>query len=185
MKFNLGCGPKKKKGFINVDVRPLPEVDFIWNLTEFPWPWEDNSIEVIVSEETLEHLPWRKQDQIFLEIYRVLEPGGTVFIQVPDIGLMCVYSTNRLICDCVPLHPKEGGDFSPNPECEKCGGRAKINPERWFLAFVGAQKHAFDTHLSIFTREIMEKKLKKAGLTGIVFENTLYKIKVTARKPTK
>jgi hypothetical protein len=85
VKLNLGCGHKKLDGYINVDVCLDPAPDLWWDLELFPWPWQDNSIEEIVMSHVLEHLG--QSPKVFLkiicELYRVMEPGALLKIDVP------------------------------------------------------------------------------------------------------
>ena len=78
--LNLGCGEDQRPGYINVDAYGGPDV--VWDLQEFPYPWEDNSVDGIVMHHVLEHLPdwW----SAFLECARILKPGGELHIHVPD-----------------------------------------------------------------------------------------------------
>jgi ubiquinone/menaquinone biosynthesis C-methylase UbiE len=184
MKIYLGCGPKILDGYVNCDCRDLPGVNKVFDLEkDFPYPFTDGSVDHVFTEETLEHLSWRLIDKIFVEVHRILKIGGTILFQVPDIGEMCKNYVLNEICDCVPQKAKKTSDYKALPNCEKCKGKGKIHPQRWLLAFSGAQKHPWDVHKSIFTKEIMSEKLIKAGFKEIKFENNPYKIVVSAKKP--
>ena len=37
-KLDIACGGNKQEGFWGVDLRPLPGVDTVHTLEEFPWP---------------------------------------------------------------------------------------------------------------------------------------------------
>lgn len=80
LKINLGGGPNKKEGFINIDHLPLPEVDIVANL-EKGIPLEDNSVIQVEALSILEHL----SDTCFImeEIYRVCAKDAKVIITVP------------------------------------------------------------------------------------------------------
>lgn len=182
MKLNIGSGNKRIDGFMNMDVQTLPNVDIVHDLTQIPYPIESNTVEEIVSQETLEHLPFRKLHFILAEWYRILAFNGSITIQVPDIGLMCKYYAEDRICDCVPRKAEKYEDYKADKDCFKCAGRALIHPERWHYAFSGAQKHSWDAHLNHFTREYMEAQLEKAGFDNIIFEDNIYKIIVKATK---
>lgn len=83
MKLNLGCGEKRIPGFLNVDKYGTPE--FQWDLEQFPWPWEDNSVDEIQMIHVLEHLG-QQTDQfltIMKELYRVCCNGAKIEIKVP------------------------------------------------------------------------------------------------------
>ena len=85
MKLNLGSGPNKILGHINVDREIMFEPDVLHDLEHFPWPFDDNSAETIVASHVLEHLG--QAPSVFCgvmqEIYRVLVPGGKLELRVP------------------------------------------------------------------------------------------------------
>ena len=89
MKINLGAGTDIQPDFTNVDLLALPGIDVVHNLGLYPWPFEDNSAEYIRAIDVLEHLPnYTVDDQpgviaFIEECYRILEPGGELFIQTP------------------------------------------------------------------------------------------------------
>lgn len=80
--LNLGCGFNKKLGFINVDKFDNCEPDIQWDLDVFPYPWEDNSIDLIEIFHTLEHI--KDWYSAFVEMSRILKVGGLLLIRVPD-----------------------------------------------------------------------------------------------------
>lgn len=43
-------------------------------------PFKDNTFDTVMSWEVLEHIPKNTEEQMFKEIYRVLKPGGQVFL---------------------------------------------------------------------------------------------------------
>lgn len=80
--LNLGCGFLKKPGWINVDKFDNCEPDLVWDLEETPYPWEDNSVDMIEIVHALEHL--REWYPAFCEMVRILKPLGTLLVRVPD-----------------------------------------------------------------------------------------------------
>jgi len=80
--LNLGCGYSKMRGFINVDKYDVCKPDVVCNMDEYPWPWPDNSIDHIFASHIFEHLEdwWAG----IKECARILKPGGTVHIRIPD-----------------------------------------------------------------------------------------------------
>ena len=80
--LNLGCGFRKRPGFINVDKFDNCNPDVVHDLNLAPYPWDDNSIDHVEMYHTLEHLEdWYTG---FTEIARILKVGGTAEIRVPD-----------------------------------------------------------------------------------------------------
>jgi predicted SAM-dependent methyltransferase len=184
MKYNFGCGKKSMNGYVNVDsLNQVGNVDLVHDLTEVPYPFaKSNEAEEITSVEFLEHISFRDIDKLLAEWYRILMPGGKLKAQVPDCGKAMEYYVNKQVCDCVPHKADSVEGFKANPDCQKCQGRAKINPIRWIYTFTGAQKHEFDVHRNHFTKESMEKELKTAGFTNIVFKEHIHKLIVEATK---
>lgn len=54
------------------------------NGSTFALPFADESFEVVISSQVIEHIP--EEDAIFRELVRVLEPGGTLILGTPDYG---------------------------------------------------------------------------------------------------
>lgn len=84
MKLNLGCGDKKKKGYINVDISPKCDPDVVADVTETPWEFADD-VERIEFDNLLEHLTRNDVINVLNECHRVLKDGGTVWIKSPAI----------------------------------------------------------------------------------------------------
>ena len=84
LKLNLGCGRFPKEGFVNVDWVATPGVDRVHNLANLPYPFEDDSVELIEMDHVLEHLP--DVFGIMREVHRILVPGGRVVIRVPHFS---------------------------------------------------------------------------------------------------
>lgn len=84
-RINLGCGPKKIEGFVNVDVNPLFKPDRIADLNKFPWPFEDDEFDHIVAKDVLEHLGETSSDfiKVMKELYRISHNGAIWEVQTP------------------------------------------------------------------------------------------------------
>lgn len=107
MKLNLGCGNQVVEGWVNVDYAlgarfaKIPffkiinkklkifnvdwdEKIYIHDLNK-TFPWQNDSVDVIYSSHTLEHLT-REKGRIFInECFRVLKKNGVIRIIVPDL----------------------------------------------------------------------------------------------------
>lgn len=57
LKIDLGCGDNKQKGFVGVDIIKTKGVDVVHDLTKYPWPFKDNSVDEIWASHYVEHLP--------------------------------------------------------------------------------------------------------------------------------
>lgn len=83
LKLDLGCGKKKKEGFIGVDAIPFEGVDLVADLKQGDWPWEDNSVDEVYSRHFVEHLTGRERISFFNELYRVMAAGSSALIITP------------------------------------------------------------------------------------------------------
>lgn len=84
LRLHLGCGSILKPGWINIDLHS-DRADLRLDLRE-PWPFEDCSASVIYSEHLFEHFEHPLEVRIVLsEAWRVLAPGGTFSVGVPDV----------------------------------------------------------------------------------------------------
>jgi predicted SAM-dependent methyltransferase len=112
-KLNLGCGPyNTPKGWINLDGSwnarlskypvlrfilralgvllaqahdtPWPSDVFVHDLRK-PLPFQDDSMDVVYSSHTLEHLHLEEAKRLLTQCFRVLRPGGVLRICVPDL----------------------------------------------------------------------------------------------------
>jgi len=72
----LKSEPLSKRGHFVIDER----VDIL-----VPWPWKENTISEIVMIQSLEHFLPHECKFIISECYRVLQLGGRLLLDVPDI----------------------------------------------------------------------------------------------------
>ena len=94
--LDLGCGENKQsveslfnQGVISVEQQPhsivigvdaqkVNGVDKVHDLTKFPYPFADNSIDGAFSSHFLEHLTGEQRIKYFNEMYRILKPGAKI-----------------------------------------------------------------------------------------------------------
>lgn len=83
LKLNLGCGPNRKKGWVNIDLFEQA-ADLKLDLRE-PWPFPNACVSHIYSEHVFEHLDFHEEVPHWLsEALRVLQPQGVFDVGVPD-----------------------------------------------------------------------------------------------------
>ena len=89
LKLNLGCGPIKIKGYINIDLYDK-DADMHMDarkLDKFP----DNTVDEVFSSHLFEHfVPW-EVPHILLEWKRVLKSGGKLIMELPDLMECCLH----------------------------------------------------------------------------------------------
>lgn len=134
-----------------LDIIAGPHVDIVHDLRIIPYPFEDNSIDIIFMSHVLEHIPWTMTDKVLLEFYRILKPGGSIEIWVPDLKkLVAGY------IDSTEMY--KDGWFKFNEE---------QNQTKWFngrLFTYGPGEENF--HRAAFDYEYLTYCLKKAGFSS-------------------
>lgn len=80
-RLDIACGQNKTPGFFGVDIAKTKEVDVVWDLEKFPWPFPDNSVDEVACNHYIEHT---KDLIAFMnELYRIMVPGATAMIRAP------------------------------------------------------------------------------------------------------
>lgn len=177
MKLNLGCGPDHRPGFVNVDFRS--PCDQVVDLSKLPWPFADESADEILMLDFLEHFPYRKTEQIIQEVWRVLKPGGTVDIQVPDFdhcavaasqsegGYLCNRCGNKIELMFGPqeFHGVDVGNEETGERwnCAKCGQHLDDCSEAAIMRLYGGQDYEGNWHFNTFTRRSLRRVVQKNG----------------------
>lgn len=82
--LDVGCGPKKRTGFLGVDRYPARGVDVICDLEHGILPFTDDTFDVVYTNHALEHV--RNLDNVLAEISRVMKKGAKLQIGVPYAG---------------------------------------------------------------------------------------------------
>ncbi len=95
---------------------------------ERPWPLEDGSINLAVSDFVLEHL--EHPDRFFSECHRILAPGGQVCLRTPNkyfyISLIASLIPNRFHAALTSRVQKEREDEDVFPTFYRCNTRRSI-----------------------------------------------------------
>lgn len=94
-RLHIGCGNRYIPGFIHIDIRKLPHVDYVTSADKLDM-FEDNSVDLIYSCHLLEHCRRHEVENVLKEWYRALKTGGTLRVAVPDFEkLVEVYTKTR------------------------------------------------------------------------------------------
>lgn len=93
VKIELGGGSKPKgEGFINIDKSEHSDIQY--NLSDIPWPLENESVDEIYSSHWLEHM--EHPNTVIHEIVRVCKLGANILIKVPfPLSDMCMRDDHK------------------------------------------------------------------------------------------
>ena len=85
LRINLGSGQRKFAGWTNVDCcsREGQVPDVVADARSLPFP--DGSAEMVALHHVIEHFGCGEADGVLRECFRVLAPGGSLFVFVPDM----------------------------------------------------------------------------------------------------
>lgn len=118
-KLNLGCGDLVPANWTNVDYaigarlakvpffcalnKRLRLLDVDWSNGIYlhdlrkPFPWETDTIDVVYSSHTLEHLSREEGSRFLRQCHRVLRVGGIIRVVVPDLAKLVQQYTDQTI----------------------------------------------------------------------------------------
>lgn len=99
LRLNLGCASRPLPGYVNIDLDTLEQIRERYPSVEIPdglsihqydifkLPFSNDSIIEVRSESMLEHLSFSEERDFFLEMQRVIKPGGVLNFSVPDFEI--------------------------------------------------------------------------------------------------
>jgi predicted SAM-dependent methyltransferase len=91
VKLNLGSGDDRREGYVNVDLRD-GVADTVCDVRQLPF--DDESVEEVLAFDILEHLSPNSTMRALQEWHRVLAPGGTLVVKVPNMRMLCDWVAN-------------------------------------------------------------------------------------------
>lgn len=135
---HLGCGEIDKPGWVNVDARSFPHVHVVTQRPDRLSLFPDGSVDLVYLSHVLEHLPRARIGSALSEFFRILRPGGTVRVSVPDFDLL------------VEMYQSSGRNVM-----------AITQP------LMGGQRSEWDFHYTVFNRPHLQGLLEGAGFEDV------------------
>jgi SAM-dependent methyltransferase len=143
-RLNWGCGRSPQPGWINSDRHPRPGIDLVCDIRK-GLPIENDALDYAVSVHVLGELAYAELVPALQELRRVLKPGGTLRLILPDLlkGVEAFRAGDR--------------DYFtvPNEDVEQLGSKLAVQ-----LTWYGHTR-------SVFVPEFAEELLFKAGFSSI------------------
>lgn len=122
IKLNIGAGKSYIPGFVNIDISK--KADITMDLGKERLPFDNDSVDLIFSYHTLEHIP--NYFFVLSEIHRTLKHGGCFLVGLPYVTLTEYHLVN-------PYHQHNFSEFSFDFfDIKKLKGRAAENNSIYF-----------------------------------------------------
>jgi len=146
IRLDIGAGDLDRPGWVTLDI--TDNCDLFWDLRNgIPFP--SNSIEMVYSSHLFEHMDYPSGQSLLAEVHRVLAPGGTVSVCVPNARL---YIDAYLgVRDLNPDH-----DFW-EPALHSRSGINLLN----YIAYMG------DEHKCLFDQDSLLERMREAGFVDV------------------
>lgn len=143
-RLNWGCGEVGEPGWINSDIKDGPGIDLAFDILE-GLPLDDDSIDYVVSVHALPELHYEMQVPTLAELRRVLRPGGTLRLALPDLDKG------------IDAYRRGDRDYFlvPDEDMQSLGGKLITQ-----LVWYGYSR-------TLFVADFIEELLRKAGFAEI------------------
>jgi SAM-dependent methyltransferase len=82
--LDLGCGRQKHPLATGIDVNPNTEADVIHDLDVVPYPFADDTFDLVIAHHVLEHL--ERPLEVLQELHRICRSGARVDIVTPHFS---------------------------------------------------------------------------------------------------
>ena len=83
IRLDIGCGESRQENFVTMDIRKLPNVDIVHDVTKFPYPIPSNSCLTILMSHLWEHIEPKYRMSVMDELWRIMKPGGQLLLSAP------------------------------------------------------------------------------------------------------
>lgn len=87
LKIHLGCGKRFIPGFVHCDRVAFPHVDHVLDIRKLD-VFSDDSADLIYACQVLEYFDREEAGAVLTEWRRVLKPGGTLRLSVPNFAFI-------------------------------------------------------------------------------------------------
>ena len=151
-RLNWGCGGVGEPGWLNSDIKEGPGIDLPADILE-GLPLDDDTIDYVVSIHALPEMHYEAQVPTLAELRRVLRPGGTLRLALPDLEKG------------IDAYRRGDRDYFliPDEDMQSLGGKLITQ-----LVWYGYSR-------TLFVSDFVEELLRKAGfaeVTHVAFGET-------------
>ena len=88
--LDIGCGRHKTPGAVGIDSNPRSDADVLHDLDSVPYPFPDDSFDLIVGNQVIEHVA--DILAVMAELYRIARPGAVIRLDTPHYSDIASYT---------------------------------------------------------------------------------------------
>ena len=153
----IGGGHTPQPGFVNLDIRKLPEVDIVQDVEDIPWKLPKECVVMAVCSHLVEHINPHKFGFInFMnEMWRVMKVGGELAIACPH------GSSQGFLQDpthCNALNENTWAYFDPGENGQGNGLYSIYTPKPWHVKYLSYDPSA---NMEVVMVKLEERKPSK------------------------
>ncbi len=155
MKLCLGAGGRERlPGYYSVDIMQHGNIDLVHAVDRLPMI-KDGTVEICYSSHVLEHISRMRTREVLAEWHRILKPGGTLRVAVPDFEALAVLYIDTLA--------ERGEDV----DRDRFGNALSFPLARVLGPIVGGQTGIYDFHQALFDFESLKLQLEEVGFIDV------------------
>lgn len=157
-KIEVGSGGAPQPGYAHVDVdESMPDLHAVCRMGKEALPFPDNCATELLSNHSIEHVSWLDVEFVARDWFRVLSPGGRLFLRTPDLEFICkTYLAGKTTKE----HPVDEGNMVKI--FGDCG------PAHWAnIKLFAGQNYSGNFHYFAFDMEMLTQLLTRCGFIGV------------------
>lgn len=178
IKLELGGGARPVGGYINIDLKDIPEVDYIADITtldDFP----DGSVDAIMARDVLQCFHREEVVTILRRWFRKMKRSTRFVLQVPDmLQILDLYQKNK-VCRCWDPTIKQAKN-----DCDKCSGWAVMGYDK-FNTYLYGRNRPYELIKSAYDMDDLVGLIEKVGFTILEKQIKDLRILIVAKKIVK
>lgn len=158
MKVEIGSGMNPQPDFIHLDIdKNFPHIEYECDISKDCLPFRNESVDEILANHVIEHIPWRKSSFVASEWGRVLKKDGFITIRTPNLRFIC---ENYLKGRTTPEWPPD------EEKMEDIFGR--MGPSEWAnVKLFSGQDYPSNFHFVCYDFEMISSLLKRNGFIRV------------------
>lgn len=168
LRLHIGCGTNPLAGWVNID-RAARVLGVVTDIDPTTLPYPDHSVDAVLAEHVFEHFSFAEESAVWQEMARVLRPGGTLTIEVPDF---------EWVCATFLASKDEWREFYVVGSLDHYAGCGRALDQRWGILqtmFFGNQNGVGQFHRSAYTASKLRSIAHLLGFRSITIETVFNK----------